>query len=158
MSTTTNSVRNPARKVALAVGLALAAALASTTAAHASPKLADPIPIETMSRAEVEGVCHDDGDVAYGTGASSGDYGCMNGDGSTVHCTEGGDCTWTPSQRVVRSPGTKGSTVPATPLTPLTPAGPKGAHATAAQVASSGAPSAVLAALRSVASSASTAS
>jgi hypothetical protein len=43
------------------------------------------------SRSQVEAACDANGGFAWGTGASSGRYGCMT-DGAWVECDEQGDC------------------------------------------------------------------
>lgn len=138
----------------------LAATLVAATAlspvfgavASAAEKLPEPIPVESMSRSEVAAVCNGEGDVAYGTSASSGDYGCLHNDGETVHCTGGGDCTWTPAGRLTPLPdlgGTKGGGKGGT-----TAGGKGGTRLPAVEGRLQASPPLVLSALRSLGSSA----
>lgn len=104
----TRSPRRTARRLLAAALVAAACSPALGAVAQAAEKLPDPIPVDSMSRSEVAAACDGESDVAYGTSASSGDYGCLHNDGETVHCTEGGSCTWTPAGRLTPLPDLPG--------------------------------------------------
>jgi hypothetical protein len=92
----------------LGLGAAATAVLALAGTLGASPATAaDTKTIVQGSRSSVAGICTQEGDIGWGTNASSGGYGCMFEEGGYIECNDDDQCVW--SEPVERRAPTGGS-------------------------------------------------
>jgi hypothetical protein len=83
------------KRTRLALGTAATAAVALVGISGASPAMAeDNKTVVQGSRSSVAGICTQEGDIEWGTNASSGGYGCMFEEGGYIECNDDDQCVW----------------------------------------------------------------